>query len=146
MEGVMTSRADEQLTYPFVEAIIDIIADWVKKYRSAAGLRDDLARCGSDEVARVARDLGVSPGELVGLARKGPHAADQLKKLLLALGVDPRKLASEDPAMMRDLQRICITCGCKRRCEHELAAGTAAQHFRSYCPNAVSLDALFASK
>ena len=118
----MTSRTDEQPTYPFVEAIIDSIADWVKKYRYAAGLRDDLARCGPEEVARVARDLGVSPGELVCLARKGPHAADQLKKLLLALGVDPKKLASEEPAMMRDLQRICTTCGYKRRCEHELAA------------------------
>ena len=44
----MTSRTDEQPTYPFVEAIIDIIADWVKKYRYAAGSRDDLARCGPD--------------------------------------------------------------------------------------------------
>ena len=141
----MTSRTDEQPTYPFVEAIIDVIADWVKKYRHAAGLRGDLARCGPEEVARVARDLGVSSDELVRLASKGPHAAEQLKKLLLALGVDPKKLASEDPAMMRDLQRLCTTCGHKRRCEHDLAAGTAAQHYRSYCPNASSFDTLFAS-
>jgi pyrroloquinoline quinone (PQQ) biosynthesis protein C len=105
-----------------------------------------LARCGPEEVARAANDLGVSPGELVRLASKGPHAADQLAKLLLALGVDPKKLASEDPAMMRDLQRLCITCGHKQRCEHELAAGTAAKHYRNYCPNAISLAALFASK
>ncbi len=140
----MTSRTDGQ--YPFVEAIIDILANRVKKYRYAAGLRYDLARCGPEEVARVARDLGVSPDELVRLGSKGPHAADQLKKLLLALGVYPKELASEDPAMMRDLQRICTTCGCKQRCEHELAAGTAAKHYPNYCPNAVSLDALFASK
>ena len=142
----MTSRTDEQPTYPFVEAIIDIIADWVKRYRYAAGLRGELARCGPEEVARAASELGLSSDELVRLARKGPHAADQLKKLLLALGVDRKKLASRDPGMMRDLQRVCITCGCKPRCERELAAGTAAQHYRNYCPNAISLAALFASK
>jgi hypothetical protein len=30
---------------------------------------------------------------------------------------------------MRDLQRLCIVCGQKRRCQHELARGTAAEHF-----------------
>jgi hypothetical protein len=142
MEVAMTSPAEEQSTYPLVEPILDAIANWVRKYRYAAGLRNELAQCGRDEVARAARDLGVSPGELVALASKGPHAADQLPKMLLALGVDPKKLASSDPPMMRDLQRLCIACAHKKRCEHELAAGTAGQNYRSFCPNAVSLDAL----
>jgi hypothetical protein len=146
MEGVMASRTHKQPTYPVVEAVIDVIADWVKKYRYAAGLRNELAACAPDEVARAAQDLGVSSRELVHLASRGPHAADQLAKLLLALGVNPKRLASEDPATMRDLQRLCITCSHKRQCEHELAAGTAAQHYRSYCPNALSLAALFSAK
>jgi hypothetical protein len=143
MEGAMTSRTHETPAYPTLEPILDVIANWVKKYRYAVGLRNELARCGPDEIARAARDLGVSPGELGRLASKGPHAADQLPKLLRALGVDPKKLSSGDPAMMRDLQRLCITCGQKGRCEHELAAGTAARNFRDFCPNAISLDALF---
>jgi hypothetical protein len=65
-------------------------------------LRDELARCKPEEVARAARDFGLSSGELVLLDSRGPRAADQLAKLLLALGVDPKKLASEDSAMMRD--------------------------------------------
>jgi len=139
----MTSRTDEQPTYPTFEPILDAIANWIKKYRYAVGLRDELARCGPEEVARAAHDLGVSPGELVRLASAGPHAADQLPQLLIALGVNPKKLTSDDPALMRDLQRLCITCGHKNRCEHEVAAGTAAQNYRSFCPNAISLDALF---
>ena len=123
--------------------IFDAIANWVKKYRYAAGLREDLANCGADEVARMARDLGVDARELVSLATKGPQAADQLSKLLRALGVDPEKLASGDIAMMRDLQRICISCSHKNQCQRDLATGTAAQHFRDYCPNALSIDALF---
>jgi hypothetical protein len=47
---------------------------------------------------------------------------------------------------MRDLQRICIACGHKGRCRHDLAAGTAPSHYRDYCPNAMSLDVLFRSK
>jgi len=27
--------------------------------------------------------------------------------------------------------------------QHDLARGTAASHYREYCPNAISLDALF---
>jgi hypothetical protein len=44
---------------------------------------------------------------------------------------------------MRDLQRICVTCGHKGQCQHDLAIGAAASHYRDYCPNAISLDALF---
>jgi len=123
--------------------VFDAIASWVKKYREAVGLRNELANCTPEQVARIARDMGLSPGELLSVAAKGPHSADELARLLRALGIDPRKLASEDFAMMRDLQRICVTCSHKAQCRHELAAGTAASHYRDYCPNAISLDALF---
>jgi transcriptional regulator with XRE-family HTH domain len=129
-----------------VEPILDAIANWVRRYRQAVGLRGALANCGAEEVARIARDIGVSPDELIFIANKGPHAADELPKLLRALGVDPQKLASDDPVIMRSLQRICISCGHKNQCQHDLAAGTAASHHRDYCPNAMSLDALFHSK
>jgi len=129
-----------------VKPILDAIANWVKKYREALGLRGDLAHCGAEEVALIARDIGVSPEELIFVANKGPHAADELPKLLRALGVDPQKLRSDDPSLMRSLQRICISCGPKDRCQHDLAEGTAGEHFREYCPNAMSLDALFHSK
>jgi hypothetical protein len=102
-----------------------------------------MANCTPEQVAVIARDMGLSPGELLSIAAKGPHAADELPKLLRALGVDPQKLATEDPGMMRDLQRICVTCGHKGQCQHDLASGTAASHYREYCPNAISLDELF---
>jgi hypothetical protein len=145
MEGAMASPT-EPPSYPRLEPILDAVASWVSRYRYAVGLRKELQQCGADEVARTARDLGISPRELVRLANRGPAAADLLPKLLRALGVDPATLARQDPLAMRDLQRLCITCGEKRRCEHELAAGTAARHYRSFCPNAFTLDALFKAK
>lgn len=126
--------------------VFEAIANWMKTYREAIGLRGELAECGAQEVAAIARDVGVTPGELLAAVHKGPHAADELPRLLRALGVDPEKLASTDPGTMRSLQRICITCRHKRECRHDLAAGIAATHYYDYCPNAISLDALLHSK
>jgi hypothetical protein len=109
-------------------------------------VHDELGQCTQDDVIRIAKDLGVSVSDLRGLATKGPGAADVLQKMLLALSVDPKTLAEADPAVMRDLQRICILCGQKGRCHHELAKGTAAKHFREFCPNAYTLDALLDQK
>ena len=49
--------------------------------------------------------MGLTAEELLFAVSKGPHAADELPKLLGALGVDPEKLASADPPKMRDLKR-----------------------------------------
>jgi hypothetical protein len=66
--------------------------------------------------------------------------------MLVALHVDPKVLADMDPLIMRELKWLCITCSNKKRCEHELARGTAAEHFHKFCPNAVSLDELLDQK
>ena len=85
--------------------VLDAIAAWIKKYREAIGTQNELANCTPEQVAAIARDMGLSPGELRFMAAKGPHAADELPKLLRALGVDPQQLASKDPGKMRDLHR-----------------------------------------
>jgi len=126
--------------------VFDTIANWIKDYREAIGQRTELANLTPEVVASIARDIGVSSEELSFFAAKGQHAADELPKLLRALGVDPRELTSVDPAKMRELQRICLTCGHKGQCRHDLASGKAAGHYQEYCPNAVSLDALLNSK
>ena len=142
----MASATREQPNHPTLEPILGAIADWVKKYRYAAGLRNEFAQCGPEEVANTARELGLSSRDLYRMARKGPNAADLLQKMLLALGVSPQKLALEDPLIMRDLQRLCIMCGQKKQCKHELAAGTAGKNFRDFCPNAFTLEALLSGK
>ncbi|MGA7535426.1 MAG: hypothetical protein WBW27_26470 [Pseudolabrys sp.] len=44
------------------------------------------------------------------MAKKGPHAADLVKKLLVALGIDPDSLEHDDPFTIRDLKRLCTNC------------------------------------
>jgi hypothetical protein len=137
MEDIMINQSHKHRT------VFEVVASWVKKYTETIGLRNEFANCTPEEVALIARDIGLSPGELLSAVAMGPHAADELPRLLRALGVDSQRLTSEDPAAMRDLRRICVSCDRKVRCLHNLAKGTAASHYRDYCPNAVSLDALF---
>ena len=139
----MPNRDIQQPSYPVVEVVLNSIADWVTRYRDAVGHTNEFGQCSPDEVRQIAKDLGVPAGELRQMASKGPHAADQVQKMLVALHVDPKALEKTNPLVMRDLQRLCINCADKKRCQSELAKGTAADHFHEFCPNSMTLDALF---
>ncbi|MGB6557620.1 MAG: DUF6455 family protein [Pseudolabrys sp.] len=132
--------------YQTVEFVLDAVAGWINKYRQSSNLHDEFGHCSPEDVMQIAKDLGVPVSELRKLAAKGPEAADLMKKMLIALRVDPHVLVNTNPAVMRDLQRLCIVCSQKGRCEHELAKGTASEHYREFCPNAFTLDALLKQK
>ena len=142
----MVNRENELPSYPLVEMALEAIADWVSNYRNAIGFKNEFGMCGPDEVMRMAKDIGVTPSQLQELVRKGPDSAKLLKSMLIALHVDPKIIAGMDPLVMRELNWLCITCSNKKRCQHELAKGTATEHFREFCPNAVSLDELLDQK
>jgi Family of unknown function (DUF6455) len=143
-EEIMSDKpATDNFGYPGLEFVFASIARWINNYREAFSTAGQLAECAPEEVARISRDLMIRPTELAGLARKGPEAAKLLPKMLVALGVDPKNLEDNDPAVIRDLQRLCITCGYKRTCEHALSEGKAADDYHDFCPNAFTLEALF---
>jgi len=145
-ESAMITREEELPSYPLVEAAFKSIADWITRYRSAIGLNNEFGICGPDEVMRMAKDIGVTPSQLQELVRRGPDSANLLKNMLIALRVDPKTIADIDPLVMREMKWLCITCNNKKRCEHELAKGTATEHFHEFCPNAVSVDELLNQK
>jgi hypothetical protein len=142
----MITRENELPSHPLVGSALKAIADWVTSYRKAIGFNNEFGMCGPDEVMRMAKDIGVTPSQLQELVRKGPDSANLLKRMLVALHVDPKIIADMDPLVMREMQWLCITCNNKKRCEHELAKGTAAEHFHEFCPNAVSIDELLDQK
>jgi hypothetical protein len=76
------------------------------------------------------------------LVRHGPHAAAELPKMLRALGIDEADLARTETLVLRDMERVCSLCNHKRRCDHELAAGSAAAHYKEFCGNAPTIDGL----
>ena len=142
----MINRENELPSYPLVEAALKAIADWVTGYRNAIGFNNEFGMCGPDEVMRMAKDIGVTPSQLQELVRKGLDSANLLNRMLVALHVDPKIIADMDPLVMREMKWLCITCNNKKRCERELAKGTATEHFHEFCPNAVSIDELLDQK
>jgi hypothetical protein len=142
MKHQPTTRLDNES----MQSILSEIAKWVTRYRETFATRNELNNCSPEEVAGIARDLKIGAAELKSLARRGPDAAALLRRLLLALDVSADELERGDPAVMQDLQRLCVTCGYKRQCELDLAAGAAVDKFKEYCPNAFTLDALLRAK
>jgi len=142
----MINRENKLPSYPLVELAVEAIANWVTSYRNVVGFNNEFDMCGPDEVMRMAKDIGVTSSQLQELARNGADSANLLKRMLVALHVDPKVIADMDPLVMREMKWLCITCSNKRQCEHELAMGTAAEHFQKYCPNAVSIDELLNQK
>ena len=124
--------------YPVVESVIDLFTRWLERRREIA----ELCTCDAISREKIAIDLGVSPGELDQLIRRGPHAADELPKMMAAIGLDAKAIARAQPLVMRDLERVCVLCERKDKCDRDLAAGTAAQHYKEYCANADTLATL----
>jgi uncharacterized protein YjiS (DUF1127 family) len=132
------TRPAPPVNYPVVESLIDLFARWLQHRREIAGL----CSCDAAEFSRIASDLGVSPNELDQLIRRGPHVAEELPKMMAALGLDGKTIARAQPLVMRDLERVCALCEQKKQCDRDLAAGTAAQHYEEYCVNASTFASL----
>ena len=70
--------------YPVVDLVIETFGDWLKHRRELKEMRE------MDAVSfdQIASDLRISSADLEQLVRQGPHAADELPKMLRALGID----------------------------------------------------------
>ncbi|HJP69568.1 MAG TPA: DUF6455 family protein [Sphingomicrobium sp.] len=123
--------------YPFVTNAINLFANWLNHRREMREMRE----IDGADLARIAHDLSVSPAELDGLVRGGAHASEELPKLLKSLGIDEAALSRTRP-VQHDMVRVCAACQQKARCDSDLEAGTSAQHYREYCANAPTIDAL----
>lgn len=124
--------------YPIVDFWIDKFVGWLKHRRDLSELR----QMNRTDFNLIAQDLRISPDDLERLIEAGAHGADEMPKMLKTLGIDVSDLMRVEPLMVRDMQRVCGLCQDKAHCHGELAAGTAAQHYREYCPNAPTIDAL----
>ena len=124
--------------YPIFDSMIAAFRDWVRNGK----LNLRLDECDSYEVARMARDVGLSPNELRRMSKLKPDAAKLLLDRMAALRLDPGTLTKNDPSTMRDLQRLCSNCAGKKRCERDLVSHRDNPVWRQYCPNAGTLEAL----
>ena len=122
-------------------AVRDGLVGWWRRRRQRAASLAELAFL-SGEAERIASDAGVSVGDLRVLAGKWPDAADPVERRMAALGIDATQVEETQPAVMRDLQRVCSMCDEKRMCTHDLNRDPADPAWRDYCPNAETLGTL----
>jgi hypothetical protein len=108
---VQATRPAPSANYPVVESVIDLFARWLQHRREIV----ECYTCDATEYARIATDLGVSPSELDQLVRRGPHAADELPKMMAVLGLDAKAIARAQPLVIRDLERVCALCEQKKQ-------------------------------
>ena len=121
-----------------VGRVVDVFGDWLKHRRELREMRE----MDSANFSQIASELRMTSADLEALVRQGPHAADELPKMLVALGIDQDALARTEPLVLRDMERVCAMCSHKRQCDRDLAAGTAAAHYEEYCANALTIDSL----
>jgi uncharacterized protein YjiS (DUF1127 family) len=117
--------------------MIHAFAEWLKRRRDRA----ELNALDTDERDRVAHDLGVGAAELDYLVREG-HDPVELPRMLAAIGIDETALKRAQPALSREMERVCSLCESTTLCRHELASGTAGVSYPYFCPNAEELKAV----
>jgi hypothetical protein len=102
---------------PIVDKVVDIFGNWLQQRREIRELHE----LDSGEFAKIARELSVAPTDLDTFVHRGPHAADELPKLLTALGIDKDVLSQTQPLVLRDMARVCASCQQKHRWDRNLA-------------------------
>jgi hypothetical protein len=128
----------ESRPYPIVQDLIESFTGWLKHRRELSEIRQ-LDRTDFD---RIAGDLRISPDDLEELVRHGPHAADEMPKMLEQLGISAEQLGQAQPLLVRDMERVCSFCRDKARCNRDLADGTAAENYPAYCGNTATIETL----
>ena len=121
-----------------VERLMITFSDWLNHRRELSGMHqlDVIDFC------RIANEMRLSQAELEELVRRGPHTADELPRLLEALGISAQDLARVEPMVLRDMERVCTLCESKRECDRDLASGASAERYQEYCLNAPTIAQL----
>ena len=118
-----------------VEALLARVRDWWRR-------QNELSRVDPGELGRIAQELGMSTRSLKDLAARGPDAANLLYERMRELGISKAQVDRAAEGALRDLQRTCACCNEKSTCKSDLATRPNDPVWKSYCPNAITLDSL----
>ena len=118
-----------------VRTLLGRVREWWRR-------QQELNALDNKEIGRVADDLRISTDTLRELVARGPDAANLLYERMQALGLSKVGVDEAAEGVMRDLQRTCSCCNEKGICEKDLVERPDDPVWKSYCPNAVTLEAL----
>lgn len=124
------------------ETIFGAFGNWWRNWRQQRAAASEINGLGESELARVAVDVGLNGSQLRTLAGRWPESAGLLSQRLEALRLDEASIRKSEPAVLRDLERVCGNCTADGQCASDLYRDPEDRAWRDYCPNAVTLDAL----
>ncbi len=101
----------------------------------------EVRRLDPQEIETVARDLNISPAELVTLMSTSAESLELLRLRISYAGLAEESLAASHPEELRDLRRVCSQCSAKARCARDLEHKRIATPSK-YCPNELTLRSL----
>ncbi|MGE0224881.1 MAG: DUF6455 family protein [Acetobacteraceae bacterium] len=114
-------------------------ADW---FATRGWLQGANPRLSDSDLQMIANDLGVTEADLLDVLPRAPDSSLLMDRMMEARGLHPDQVRGSSAALVRDLELTCTRCSAKRRCQHDLKAGTAAESCHEYCGNAEIFDEL----
>jgi hypothetical protein len=102
----------------------------------------ELDQCEGRDLQRILHDLNVSKAELTGAVIKGVRPEILLPQMLQELDLPADGIRASYPSVEADLRRVCVQCPETTRCRKELHDHTAAENYREFCSNSMTLEAL----
>lgn len=118
------------------------IADKVRRWLKLRAEERELQALPDHVLQEIARDVGLSVSELTSLKVENPGASTLMPQRLEAMGIDAEYVRNSEPAVYRDLERVCGRCKSWAQCEQDMAHGDVESGQCSYCGNAATIDAL----
>jgi hypothetical protein len=102
----------------------------------------ELDHCEERDLQRILHDLNVSKAELTSAVTQGVRPEVLLPQMLRELDLPADGIKASYPSVAADLRRVCAHCPETTRCRKELHDHTAAENYREFCYNSMTLQAL----
>ena len=128
-------QAAERQAGNLLENIRHNVTEWWRGRQEIARQLDELASLNGDMLNAFAQDVGISPGSLKDIIKRGVDGAVEMDTLMRALNIDPDAVRTEEPGLFRQMKVNCALCEEKGRCMHELTAETARENYTHFCIN-----------
>jgi hypothetical protein len=119
------------------------VSDLWKTWRSRQVARREFRTLDPTQREEIARDAGIDLATLEALSGQAPYYGTELERLMGALALDPDTVKRGNPGIFRDMSVVCSGCIAHSRCRRHLDNGTARGAYTNYCPNALTLTALW---
>lgn len=120
----------------------DRVVTWWHETRDRWRRLAELRNLPAGDLDRMAHDSGMTASDFRELAAMPQGIPQLLRQRLAVLRLTPDEIERISPLLVADLARTCCNCGDKRSCSADLAADPENPAWRTYCPNAGTLETL----